>query len=79
DQAIAGTSILNDFAGAMSVFNNTGTYTKSGAASTTIGIVFNNTSSGPGTGVVNASANGLTLSGGGTANSGSLFNAAGFA
>src|SRR5437588_11072107 len=67
-QTTLDTSISNDFGGAASNFNNTGTYTKSGAGTTNIAIGFNNTSSGAGTGVVNVNAGTLVLGGGGTSN-----------
>ena len=54
--------------GGTAAFNNTGTYTKSGNATTTISAAFNNTSSGPGTGVVNVNSGTLALTGGGTSN-----------
>jgi hypothetical protein len=58
-------------------FNNSGTYTKTGASTTTVSssVVFNNTSSGAGTGIVNVNAGTLVLSGGGTSNG--TFNLAG--
>jgi hypothetical protein len=68
DQNAFDSSISNAFGGAASSFNNTGTYTKSGAGTTDIGIAFNNTSGGAGTGVVNVTAGTLQLSGGGTSN-----------
>jgi hypothetical protein len=67
NQAFDG-SISQDFGGAPSNFNNRGTYTKSGATTTSIGIAFNNTSSGAGTGVVNVNAGMLALNGGGSSN-----------
>jgi hypothetical protein len=68
DQNAFDSSISNAFGGAAGTFNNTGTYTKSGAGTTDIGIAFNNTSGGAGTGVVNVTAGTLQLSGGGTSN-----------
>jgi hypothetical protein len=76
DQNTLANSITQDFGGPASAFNNAGTYTKSGAGTTTIGIAFNNTSSGAGTGVVNLNAGSLLLTGGGTSN-GSFVGAAG--
>jgi hypothetical protein len=49
DQNAFVTQISNDFGGAQSTFDNTGTYTKSGDATTTVDILFNNASSGGGT------------------------------
>ena len=43
-------------------------YTKSGSAVTTIGIAFDNTRGGAGTGVVNINAGTLALNGGGSSN-----------
>jgi hypothetical protein len=68
DQNAFDNRISNDFGGTASTFTNTGTYTKSGAGTTDIQLAFNNTSSGPGTGVVNVTAGTLILSGGGTSN-----------
>jgi hypothetical protein len=69
DQNAFNGSIAN-LTGGTSTFNNTGTYTKSGNSTTTVSsaIVFNNTSSGAGTGIVNVNAGTLVLGGGGTSN-----------
>ena len=56
------TSINNNLGGAQSTFTNSGSYIKSGTATTTISTVFNNTS----TGVVNVQAGVLSLTGGGS-------------
>ncbi|MFO0453811.1 MAG: choice-of-anchor D domain-containing protein, partial [Pseudomonadota bacterium] len=76
DTQVFDARVGNDFGGAQSTFNNTGVYNKNGAGTTEIGIVFNNTSSGVGAGVVNLNGGTLRLSGGGTANAGSTFNIA---
>jgi YD repeat-containing protein len=59
------------FFGAQATFHNTGTYRKS-SATTTIGIIFNNAS----TGIVDIQTGTLQFSGGGTANNGSTFTGA---
>ena len=68
DQTSADIQITSNLGGALANFNNTGTYTKSGASTATIGMAFNNTTSGPGTGVVTVNAGTLALTGGGTSN-----------
>jgi hypothetical protein len=67
--------IQNGFSGT-NVFNNMGTYMKTGAGTSTINVPFNNTSGGPGTGIVNLSSGTLNLAAGGTGGSGSAFNGA---
>ena len=54
--------------GGPSTFVNAGTYTKSGAGTTSISVGFDNTSTGAGTGVVNVNAGTLQLGGGGASN-----------
>jgi hypothetical protein len=77
DNAAFDTQITNDFGGAASTFQNLGSYTKGGAGTTAISVVFDNTRGvAPGTGVVTVNAGGLLLIGGGTANSGSSFTSA---
>ncbi|MCA8838341.1 MAG: hypothetical protein K8963_10890, partial [Proteobacteria bacterium] len=60
------TAVDTDIFGPASTFNNSGSYTKSGASTTTIGIAFNNTPAGAGTGVLNVDAGTLNLRGSGT-------------
>ena len=80
DQNTFANQIVYSLGGAVTTFNNTGTYRKSiGTGTTTIGnigMAFNNTSSGVGTGVVDLQSGSLLLTGGGTANSGSTFTGA---
>jgi hypothetical protein len=66
--------IGNFFGGAQSTFNNTGNYVKSGSASTTFGVAFNN----PASGALSINTGSLVLSAGG-ASSGSINVAAGAA
>jgi hypothetical protein len=58
DQTVADTNFANELGGAMSRFDNTGVYAKSGAATTTLAISSSNT------GTLNVSAGVLNLSGG---------------
>ncbi|WP_201496560.1 choice-of-anchor D domain-containing protein [Rubrivivax sp. A210] len=65
DQQAFNGQISPDF-GAGGSFNNTGSYTKSGAATTDLAVAFVNGNATPGTGVVNLNAGTLQLSGGGS-------------
>ena len=70
DQSAFNNRISNDFGGAASRFDNNGTYTKSGAALTDIGITFNNS------GLVDVQAGTLNLSAGGTDDGSGVLQAA---
>lgn len=76
DEGPFNNQISNDFGGAASTFNNTGTYSKSSPGLTNIQIGFNNTSSGPGTGIVEIMEGTLDLGGAGESN-GTFTGAAG--
>ncbi|KPF42524.1 hypothetical protein D621_20710, partial [beta proteobacterium AAP51] len=76
DQNAVDAQISQDFGGTASTFVNAGVYTKTSTGTTSVGIAFDNTASGPGTGVFNLDAGRLLLSGGGSS-SGSFALAAG--
>ena len=68
DQNNFGNQISQDLGGPASTFVNAGTYTKTGSATTTIAIRFDNTFTGVSGGAVNVNAGALLLTGGGTSN-----------
>ena len=78
DQSNSSSAVLawNGFFGSIPTFNNTGTYRKTSSSTTSVNFVFNNTSSGTGSGIVDLQSGTLNFSAGGASNGGSSFTTA---